>query len=261
MRSRALGIVVLALLAGGTVPVAAAAAGPLPSEVYTPSVPQYHPFVSVGGSAEAPALVLAAATRRHHRGQRLAFTCTVLGGGNVSGVVRIGGPGTSLLVIPAAADYCVVTVTAERSTRYPQPGGRVLRITRHHHLRQSVPVTAAGRTYVARLRGTVRLMNGLQVADLQYIARQAYPQAQELVEGTEMVALAGPGTRAPVGRVGVWSDGAQHIRVSRGLAAGGQLFFDRNRSTLMIDSNVSTEIGRMVQTPIIDTMTVTDRLI
>ena len=251
----------LVLLAGGAGPVAPAAAAPLPSEVYTPSVPQYHPFVSVGGSTGAPALVLSAATRSHHRGQRLAFRYTVLRGGDVTGVLRIGRPGTGRLAIPAAADYCVVTITAERSTRYPQPGGRVLRITRHHHLRQSVPVTPAGRTYVARLRGTVRVMNGMQVADLQYIARQAYPPAPELVGGTAMVALAGPGSPAPVGRVGVWTDGAQHIRVSRGLAGGGQLFFDRNRSTLMIDSNVNTEIGRMVQTPIIDTMTVTDRLI
>ena len=251
----------LALLTTGVTPAVSAVAGPLPSEVYTPSVPQYHPFASVADTADAPALVLSPATRRHHRGQRVAWACTVLGAGEVTRVVRIGSPGASRLAIPAAADYCIVTITAERSSRHPQAGGGVLRITRHHHLRQSVPVTAAGRVYVARLRGTVRVLNGLQVADLQYIARRAYPPGPELVGGTEMVALAGPTSLAPVGRVGAWTDGAQHIRVSRGLASGGQLFFDRNRSTLIVDSNVNTEIQRLDRTPVIDTLTVTDRLI
>lgn len=249
-----------AVLGGLVLAGPAAAAVPFPSENFTPNVPRHHPFVTVGGTAGNPALVLSAATRRHYPGARLDYACAILGDGIGIGAVRIGRSGTRRLAFTPGTDYCVVTITVDRTKRYPE-AGHVLEITRHRHLRQTVPVSAAGRAYVACLRGTVGVLNGVQVADVQYLAAKAYPPASVLVGGTGMVALASQDTPAPVGRVGVWTDGAQHIRVSRGSVDGGQLFYDVDRSTSLVTSNVIGEIDVLAETPIIDTVTTSDRLI
>ena len=99
----------------------------------------------------------------------------------------------------------------------------------------TLPLTPAGAGYLAARRVGNRLVAALEVVS-GLGPDGHYPTAQEaLVPG--LVVLAAPADSPPPGKVGLYSDGAQHITAVALTPAGVRLFIDANGGVLT--SNVA----------------------
>jgi hypothetical protein len=131
---------------------------------------------------------------------------------------------------------------ARRAVRVPHAAGTtfdVCQVTAVRALKTvrslTLPLTPAGSAYLATRRVGNQLVAAMEVAS-NLGPDGHYPTAQDVaVPG--LVVLAAPTDSPPPGKVGFYSDGAQHMTVVGLTPAGQRLFIDANGGVLT--SNVS----------------------
>jgi hypothetical protein len=124
-------------------------------------------------------------------------------------------------------DYCRVWLEPRRVKR----NGR--KVTTGRRLIVSIPLTRQGAVFLDEQEKAGSLMGVLFLAGhlAERQDRSTYPTAEELLADrgrlrSVMVALAGPTETPPAGKVGYWSDGAQHVAVVTLSSLGRRLFVE-----------------------------------
>jgi hypothetical protein len=128
-------------------------------------------------------------------------------------------------------DYCRVWLE-ERTVRR-RIRGKLRRVTGGRELIVSIPLTQRGAVYLDEQEKTGNLMGVLSLAGhlAEKQGRSTYPTVEELLASRSrlrsgVMGLAGPTETPPAGKVGYWTDGAQHVAVVTLSASGRRLFVE-----------------------------------
>ena len=135
-------------------------------------------------------------------------------------------------------DYCDVWLERKRGARFV---GRELLV--------SIPITQRGAVHLDELEKTRSLLGILFLAETLAHRQQlpGHATAEQLFASwprlaRSVVALAGPAETPPAGKLGYWSDGAEHVAVVTLSASGRRLFIEYEGDVL--HTNVSSYMFR-----------------
>jgi len=230
-RSRCLVVLATAGLAWSAVPASAYVPAPL-----TKRAP--HRFVVLGSRDGKPVLRLTADTKRRYAGHEIEWRCTGVeadhSGGGREPIVAIADP----LDVERDDDYCQVQVVVSSVKTYRDSLHDLHRVRVTRHLRQTIAITAAGRTYVTRVRAASAVGFAIWLSPGAFDDKtKTFSNVVEYAGAAGLLVLPTADTPAPVGRTGIWGEGSR-FRATRGLADGTQVFYDYDQGTRVVTSNI-----------------------